>query len=115
MRLPSPRWTLTGATCALLAALVITGLPRTALDVSAPASAQALPIALTGHLKRSVQLTPRERAFFNQFGGWSAKAEYGPHGLMLVNTSSPLRHLHGPEDCLRGLGYEVEYLGAAFE
>ncbi|MCP5084857.1 MAG: exosortase T [Alphaproteobacteria bacterium] len=114
-RLPSPRWTLTGATCALLAALVITGLPRTALDVSAPAAAKALPIALTGHLKRSVQLTPRERAFFNQFGGWSAKAEYGPHGLMLVNTSSPLRHLHGPEDCLRGLGYEVEYLGAVFE
>lgn len=34
---------------------------------------------------------------------------------MLVNTSSPLRHLHGPEDCLRGLGYQVDYLGAVFE
>lgn len=103
------------AVCALVAALAITGLPRTALDVTAPASARALPSSLSGHVRHSVALTERERAFFNQFGGWSAKAEYGPHGLMLVNTSSPLRHLHGPEDCLRGLGYQVEYLGAVFE
>lgn len=111
----SPEWAKSAAACALLMALVITGLPRTALDVSAPATAMALPVSLGGHLKHSVQLTEREQVFFNQFGGWSAKAEYGPHGLMLVNTSSPLRHLHGPEDCLRGLGYEVEYLGAVFE
>ncbi len=115
IRMPSPRWALAGAVCTLFVALVITSLPRTALDVSAPAIARSLPVSLHGHLKKSVELTDRERAFFNQFGGWSAKGEYGPHGLMLVNTSSPLRHLHGPEDCLRGLGYEVEYLGAVFE
>ncbi len=114
-RMPSRRKAVVGAASALLVSLIITGLPRTALDVSAPAVAQSLPLSLQGHLKQSVQLTDRERTFFNQFGGWSAKAEYGPHGLMLVNTSSPLRHLHGPEDCLRGLGYEVEYLGAVFE
>lgn len=115
MRLPSRRWAHASAAGALIAAVLITGLPRTAFDVSAPAIARALPHSLHGHLKRGVELTSRERAFFNQFGGWSAKAEYGPHGLMLVSTSSPLRHLHGPEDCLRGLGYQVEYLGAVFK
>ena len=35
--------------------------------------------------------------------------------LTLVETSSPLRHLHAPDDCLRGLGYEVTFLGTRFE
>ncbi|MEM8689643.1 MAG: hypothetical protein AAGF81_20125, partial [Pseudomonadota bacterium] len=108
-------WTRAGAGALLLAALAITGLPRTALDVSAPAVAKPLPLALNGDLKRSVELAPREVAFFKQFGGWSAKANYGAHGLMLVSTSSPLRHLHGPDECLRGMGFEVEYLGTVFE
>ncbi|MEM8688883.1 MAG: exosortase T, partial [Pseudomonadota bacterium] len=75
-------WTRAGAGALLLAALAITGLPRTALDVSAPAVAKPLPLALNGDLKRSVELAPREVAFFKQFGGWSAKANYGAHGLM---------------------------------
>ncbi len=113
--LPVKGWSRAGAAAVLLAAIAITGLPRTALDVSAPATAQPLPLALNGQVRRPVQLAPREVAFFKQFGGWSAKANYGPHGLMLVSTSSPLRHLHGPDECLRGMRYEVEYLGAVFE
>ena len=113
--LPFKQWSRAGAAAVLLAALAITGLPRTALDVSAPAVAKPLPLSLNGELKRSVDLTARETAFFEQFGGWSTKANYGPHGLMLVSTSSPLRHLHGPDECLRGMGFEVEYLGAVFE
>ncbi len=115
LQMPSRKWAQAGAAAALIAAVLITGLPRTAFDVSAPAAAKALPVTLNGHPKRRVELSAREAAFFNQFGGWSAKAEYGAHGLMLVSTSSPLRHLHGPEDCLRGLGYDVEYLGAVFK
>ncbi len=113
--LPFTGWSRAAAAAVLLAAVAITGLPRTALDVSAPAAARPLPSALNGQLKRPVALAPREAAFFEQFGGWSAKANYGPHGLMLVSTSSPLRHLHGPDECLRGMGFEVEYLGAVFE
>jgi hypothetical protein len=33
---------------------------------------------------------------------------------MLVRTTSPLRHLHTPDDCLRGLGFRVAYLGTEF-
>ncbi|MEM1198988.1 MAG: exosortase T [Pseudomonadota bacterium] len=113
--LPFTAWSRAGAAAVLLTALAIVGLPRTALDVSAPAVAKQLPLALNGQLKQPVALAPREVAFFKQFGGWSAKANYGPHGLMLVSTSSPLRHLHGPDECLRGMGFEVAYLGAVFE
>ena len=34
--------------------------------------------------------------------------------VTLVQTTSPLRHLHSPEDCLRGLGYDVTFLGTRF-
>ena len=46
--------------------------------------------------------------------GRRSRAQYGPHGLMLVRTTSPLRHLHTPDDCLRGLGFRVAYLGTEF-
>ena len=32
-------------------------------------------------------------------------------GLLLVSTRAPLRHLHAPDECLRGSGYRVDYLG----
>src|SRR5262245_31459002 len=99
---------------ALAGALVIVNLPRTPVDVARREVASALPLTLAGHARRPVVLEPRERAFFEQFGGWAAKATYGPHTLMLVRTTSPLRHLHTPDDCLRGLGFRVTYLGTRF-
>ncbi|HSF96502.1 MAG TPA: exosortase T, partial [Thermohalobaculum sp.] len=99
---------------ALALALVIVNLPRTPLDIAQAAAPAALPLSIDGHLRQPVELSPREQAFFTRFGGWAAKAEYGPHGLLLTRTTSPLRHLHAPEDCLRGLGFDVQYLGAAF-
>lgn len=96
-------------------AFAVISLPRTPLDVSHAASPDGLPLSVDGHLRRDVALTERETLFFTRYGGWAAKAEYGPHGLMLVHTSSPLRHLHAPDDCLRGLGYDVHYLGARFD
>lgn len=100
---------------ALSLAVVIVSLPRTPIDVAEPAVPRSLPLAIGGEVGRPVALTAREHAFFTQFGGWAAKAAYGEHGLMLVSTSSPLRHLHAPEDCLRGLGFEVAYLGTVYE
>ena len=100
---------------ALAMALVVVNLPRTPLDAARAAAPAALPLSIDGDLARPVALSPREQAFFTRYGGWAAKAEYGVHGLLLTRTTSPLRHLHAPEDCLRGLGFQVQYLGAAFE
>jgi exosortase/archaeosortase family protein len=99
---------------ALAGALVIVNLPRTPVDVARREAAMELPLSLAGHARQPVALEPRERAFFEQFGGSAAKATYGPHTLMLVRTTSPLRHLHTPDDCLRGLGFRVAYLGTRF-
>jgi exosortase/archaeosortase family protein len=99
---------------AIAGALVIVNLPRTPVDVARREVAMELPLTLAAHARRPVALEPRERAFFEQFGGWAAKATYGPHTLMLVRTTSPLRHLHTPDDCLRGLGFRVTYLGTRF-
>ncbi len=96
-------------------AFAITSLPRTPLDVAQATAPPALPLALDGQQRRDILLSDRERTFFTRFGGWAAKAEYGPFGLMLVHTTSPLRHLHAPDECLRGLGYDVQYLGSVFE
>ncbi|HUS54763.1 MAG TPA: exosortase T [Thermohalobaculum sp.] len=96
-------------------ASVIVSLPRTALDVARAAEPAILPLTIDGHQRNVVPLSAREQQFFTQFGGSAAKAEYGPHGLLVTRTTSPLRHLHAPDDCLRGLGFDVEYLGAVFE
>jgi exosortase/archaeosortase family protein len=99
---------------ALAGALVIVNLPRTPVDVAQRNLALSLPLTLAGYAQEPVPLLPREQAFFTQYGGAAAKAQYGPHGLLLVRTTSPLRHLHTPDDCLRGLGFRVAYLGTEF-
>ncbi|MEM1045423.1 MAG: exosortase T [Pseudomonadota bacterium] len=96
-------------------ALVIVGLPRQALDVSRTLAAVALPSALDGAIRRSEPLSAIERAYFETFGGTAQKANYGPMGMTIVQTTSPLRHLHGPDECLRGLGYSVTFIGTRFE
>ncbi len=95
-------------------AIVIVSLPRHALDTSRPLAAISLPSSLAGHPRRALPLTPVEVAYFRAFGGQARKAAYGPLGLTVVQTTSPLRHLHAPDDCLRGLGYAVRFLGTSF-
>ncbi|MDF1775312.1 MAG: exosortase T [Rhizobiaceae bacterium] len=95
-------------------ALIIVNLPRQALDVSRPLAEIQMPLALEGHVGRPQGLTAMESAYFEQYGGQARKALYGKMALTLVQTSSPLRHLHAPDDCLRGLGYRVEFLGTRF-
>ena len=73
----------------------------------------SLTIALSAFLLFQIQ-PMMARAILPQFGGTAAKASYGPHGLLLIRTSSPLRHLHAPDECLRGMGFKVEYVGAQF-
>jgi exosortase/archaeosortase family protein len=97
---------------ALAGALVIVNLPRTPVDVAQGNLAVSLPITLAGHAYQPVALEPREQAFFTQFGGSAVKGQYGPHGLMLVRTTSPLRHLHTPDDCLAKVNRGAVGLGA---
>ena len=102
-----------GAACAFLAAsLLIINIPARPLDVSGlKISDLELPLYLNGHFQQSLPLSRQEEVYFTRFGGAAAKALYGENALMLVRTSSPLRHLHAPDECLRGLGFRVDYLG----
>ncbi|MGI9384892.1 MAG: exosortase T [Methyloligellaceae bacterium] len=101
--------------CGFLAlALVIVNLPRKAIDVAKRDISIVLPDRLAGLRAERTTLSAREKAYFVQFGGAAAKADYGPNSLLIVRTSAPLRHLHAPDECLRGLGLEVEYLGPSY-
>lgn len=92
-------------------ALVAVSLPRKPVDVAAPAAAPHLPVYVGGDYGAPVNLAAREAAYFTSYGGGAAKMRYGDNSIMIVRTSSPLRHLHAPDECLRGMGYSVEYKG----
>ncbi len=96
------------------AAVAIAGLPRQALDVSAKLGPKELPASLAGRIAQARPLEAVERRYFERYGGHAQKALYGPLALTIVQTTSPLRHLHAPDDCLRGLGYDVAFLGTRF-
>lgn len=95
----------------LLAAAVIVSLPRTAIDVAQRPISIDLPERLAGLHATRIALQPSERSYFVKYGGAAQKAAYGPFQLLIVRTSAPLRHLHAPDECLRGLGMTVRYLG----
>lgn len=99
---------------ALAGAVVVVSLPRKPVDIAAPAPAVEAPIWILGLRAEPRPVEPREADYFLQFGGSAVKAAYGPHGLMLVKTSSPLRHLHTPDECMRGMGFSVQYGGMTF-
>jgi exosortase/archaeosortase family protein len=96
-----------------VAAVIIVVQPQRPLDVARREAALVLPAWISGQAAHDIPLLEREKAYFTRFGGASAKASYGPHGLLVVRTTSPLRHLHAPDECLRGLGFSVRYLGLA--
>ena len=74
-----------------------------------------LPGHIDGYRSTPVQAArQRTQAYFIKYGGSAQKAFYGPHQLLMVRTSAPLRHLHAPDECLRGLGMKVEYLGMRY-
>ncbi|MEM7245354.1 MAG: exosortase T [Acidobacteriota bacterium] len=107
--IPSLRWL--PASCSALALLGLLLLPRTTVDASRPMTAPELPRELGGFLAEPLPLTPDEESYFAANGGGAAKARYGEQVLVVVRSTSPLRHLHAPDQCLRGLGQDVRYLG----
>lgn len=95
----------------LVAAIIIVSLPGRPLDVARREAPIALPGWISGNNAVPVALMEQEARYFTLNGGAAAKAGYGPHSLMVVRTTSPLRHLHAPDECLRGLGFAVRYVG----
>ena len=106
---------LTMAFVFLIAATGIVSLPRTPIDVAQPDIKVSLPLMIDNHTGVPSPLLPKERAYFTQYGGAAAKASYGNNGLLVIQTSSPLRHLHSPDECLRGLGFEVQHVGISYD
>jgi len=111
-----PSWAhLPAVACAVVAAISIVSAPKRPIDVSAPVPAAVLPTQLNGQRAFQVALSGTEEHYFTAFGGTAQKVQYGPLGLNLVRTSSPLRHLHSPETCLRGMGFAVQFKGTRFD
>lgn len=84
---------------------------------SAPtARLQPLPVPsyLAGYARQDVPLSNLESGYFARYGASARRVSYGPYGLYLVRTRAPLRHLHAPEICLRGLGHKVRFLGTRY-
>lgn len=95
----------------LACALVIVNLPARPVDVARAMAPPALPAVLGEWAANPLPLSAAEQAYFTRYGGAAARGAYGPHGLLLVSTSAPLRHLHAPDECLRNSGHAVRYVG----
>ncbi len=91
--------------------LLILQAPATPLDVAHPGELPHLPSQMLGMVGTADTLSKKEQAYFQQFGGGAQRSFYGNNALLVVNTSAPLRHLHTPDECLRGSGHDVQYLG----
>lgn len=96
-------------------ALVIIFLPRHAIDVADKQTSLTLPAYLNGKYGQAVALTEQEQSYFTQFGGAAVKMRYGDSRVLWLRTTSPLRHLHSPDECLRGLGFDVQYLAVRYD
>lgn len=83
----------------------------TPVDVAADIEPIELPQRIGQDFRRDLPLSPIELDYFARYGGGTAKAQYGPMVLLAVRTSSPLRHLHAPDECLSGAGYDVTTIG----
>lgn len=108
------QWTTARALLFAVVAGAVVVLPARPLDVAARIPSPSLPQSLGGEALAPLPLSPKERDYFTAYGGGAAKGSYGPHTLLIVQTTSPLRHLHAPDECLAGSGHEVERLGLSF-
>lgn len=106
---------LPAAGLAVALALAVVNAPRTPVDRSSAVAEISLPGQLLGHLAQDVPLSSSERMYFASYGGLARKAQFGPMGVNIVRTASPLRHLHSPATCLLGMGYSVRFLGTRFD
>jgi exosortase/archaeosortase family protein len=95
----------------LIVALAVVLAPTHPLDVSRDMTPPSLPRVVNGQVGESLALNPQEARYFSVYGGGAARTRYGEHVLLTVSTTSPLRHLHAPDECLAGAGHRVRYLG----
>lgn len=102
------------ATGFMVVAIIIINLPKEARDVSRKNLSIEMPMILGSEFAEEQALLPKEHSYFTQYGGSAKKARYADQNLMVIKTSAPLRHLHAPDDCLRGLGMDVEYRGVDY-
>ena len=98
----------------LIAACLLVLVKPQPLDVSSSLNTLELPLSLGGYPRKVLPLSSVERNYFATYGGVAARAAYGPSSLLLVQTTSPLRHLHAPDVCFTASGYEVSYIGVDF-
>lgn len=94
-------------------ALLVLSLPSHPLDAAPAPDPVTLPTQINGLSAAPQPLSAQERQYYHTYGGGAAKAGYGPMGLLVSRTASPLRHLHDAQDCLRGLGFDVTFIGTA--
>ena len=95
----------------LVFALAVGGIQPRPVDASPAVLPPRAPLVAADFLAQPEPLSHRERRYFSSYGGAATRASYGPYGLMLVRSNSPLRHMHDPVVCLRGQGFDVELLG----
>lgn len=95
----------------LAVAVTVVLMPKAPIDVAQRIPSPTLPAWLNGHFKQQSSLSAIERGYYTMYGGGASRAIYGDHTLLVVSTSSPLRHLHAPDECLRGTGHSVQYVG----
>ncbi len=74
-------------------------------------SPPGIPRFAAGFFAEEEPLSALESLYFERYGGSARRASFGPFGLLLVSTASPLRHLHDPTLCLRGMGFGVRLRG----
>ena len=103
-----------GAALFLVFALTVGALQQQPVDASPSLNLPQVPALASGFSANTQMLTPAEESYFATYGGAAQRASYGPFGLLVVSTQSPLRHLHDPAVCFRGMGYEVSLVGSDF-
>ena len=109
------RMTPAAALAFLVAAMIVVALPNKPVDAAVAPEAISLPVVINGAVGEPVLLTEKEKDYFTRFGGLAMKVAYGQNSVLLIQTSSPLRHLHAPDECLRGMGFKVKYAGMSYE
>ena len=99
----------------LLGAVAVFLVPGRPVDVSGPVPPVRLPASIDRWRATELALAPKETEYFRAYGGVATKVKYWTEDeervVLVVRTRAPLRHLHGPDECLVGAGHRVRLLG----
>jgi exosortase/archaeosortase family protein len=92
-------------------AAAVGGLQPRPVDASTSLTPPGAPLVAADFVGVQLPLSGAEENYFLRYGGGAQRMAFGPFGLLLVSTASPLRHLHDPTICLTGMGYTVQLEG----